>query len=129
MSKEHLIKVTLLGLGNMGKNHLRILSMLKNVEVHYIYDINQETLDVLSKQYDVKATTDIDQAMLGADAIVICTPTSLHYDHFIMASKYAKSIFVEKPLAHSVEKARDIKEIAQNKNIFQGEPMYPLFWI
>tara|TARA_R110002096_G_scaffold432240_1_gene648626 strand:+ start:39035 stop:39985 length:951 start_codon:yes stop_codon:yes gene_type:complete len=118
MSKEHLIKVTLLGLGNMGKNHLRILSMLKNVEVHYIYDINQETLDVLSKQYDVKATTDIDQAMLGADAIVICTPTSLHYDHFIMASKYAKSIFVEKPLAHSVEKARDIKEIAQNKNIF-----------
>lgn len=118
MSKEQLIKVTLLGLGNMGKNHLRVLSMLKNVELHYIYDINQDTLDELSKQYDVKASTDINQAMSGADAIVICTPTSLHYDHFILASKYAKSIFVEKPLAHSLEKAQKIKEISQKKNIF-----------
>jgi len=118
MLKEQIIKVTLLGLGNMGKNHLRILSMLKNVELHYIYDINQDTLEELSIQYDVKATADIDQAMTGADAIVICSPTSLHYDHFIMASKHAKSIFVEKPLAHSLEKAQEIKEIANRENIF-----------
>lgn len=118
MSKEELIKVTLLGLGNMGKNHLRVLSMLKNVELHYIYDINQDTLDVLSRQYDVKSSTDINQAMLGADAVVICTPTSLHFDHFVLASKYVKSIFVEKPLAHNLEKALEIKKISEKESIF-----------
>jgi predicted dehydrogenase len=118
MLNKQIIKVTLLGLGNMGKNHLRILSMLKGVEIHYIYDINQETLETLSKQYDVKATSDIEDAMSGADAIVICSPTSLHYDHFMLAAKYAKSIFVEKPIAHNLEKAKEIKEIADRENIF-----------
>ncbi len=118
MSDNQLIKITLIGLGNMGKNHLRILSMLKNVELHYIYDINQNTLDALSKQYDVKATTNMNEAMSGADAIIICSPTSLHYDHFLMASKYAKSIFVEKPLADSLEKAIRIKELAEQEDIF-----------
>lgn len=118
MSNNKTVKITLIGLGNMGKNHLRILSMLKNVELHYIYDINQDTLGVLAKQYGVKTTSDIDQAMSGADAIVISSPTSLHYDHFLMASKYSKSIFVEKPLADSLEKAIKIKEIASKENIF-----------
>lgn len=118
MSSEQTIKVTLLGLGNMGRNHLRILSMLKNIEVHYIFDINKETLNNLSTQYGVKSTSDIDIALFGADAVVICSPTSLHYEHFILASKYVKSIFVEKPLADNLEKARKIKEIAEKENIF-----------
>lgn len=118
MSKENLVKVTIIGLGNMGKNHLRVLSMLKSVEIHYIYDINQETLNKLSAQYGVKSTTDLDKAMSGADAVVICSPTSLHFEHFIKASKYSRFIFVEKPLAHSLEKARKIKEVAANESLF-----------
>ncbi|PHZ84850.1 Gfo/Idh/MocA family protein [Paremcibacter congregatus] len=118
MSLEQTIKVTLLGLGNMGRNHLRILSMLKNIEIHYIFDVNEETLNNLSAQYGVNSTTDIDVALSGADAAVICSPTSLHYDHFILASKYVKSVFVEKPLADSLEKARKIKDVAEKEKIF-----------
>lgn len=118
MLNEKKIKVTLIGLGSMGKNHLRILSILKNVEVHYIYDINQETLDNISEQYGVRATTDINEAMTGADAVIICSPTSLHFEHFMEASKHVKSIFVEKPIAHDIEKALKIKEISEDQDIF-----------
>jgi len=118
MSKKQVVKVTLIGLGNMGRNHLRILSMLKNIEIHYVFDINEDTLKTLSEQYDVRATSDIDEAMSGADAIVICSPTSLHFDHFMLASKYTKSIFVEKPLADNLEKANKIKEVASKEDIF-----------
>ena len=118
MSVDKMIKVTLLGLGNMGRNHLRILSMLKNVEIHYIFDINEGALKQYSAEYGVKATSDIHKAMEGADAVVICSPTSLHFEHFMLASKHVKSIFVEKPIADSLEKAHEIADVAARENIF-----------
>lgn len=118
MLNEQVLKVTLLGLGNMGQNHLRILSILKNIKIHYIFDINKDTLNQLSEQYGVRATTNIDEAMAGADAVVICSPTSLHFDHFVLASKHVKSIFIEKPLADTLAKAQNIKDIAAAGNIF-----------
>ena len=33
-----ILKVSILGIGNMGKNHLRVLSMLKGVKVEKIFD-------------------------------------------------------------------------------------------
>jgi len=118
LNKDKSVKISILGLGSMGQNHLRILSMLKNVELHYIFDINQEVLSKLSAQYGVKCTTSIDVAASGADAVVICTPTCLHYEHFLLASKYSKAIFVEKPLADSLERAKEIKDLASEMNIF-----------
>ena len=38
------LKVAILGIGNMGKNHLRVLSMLRGVEVTNIFDFNKENL-------------------------------------------------------------------------------------
>ena len=36
------LKIGLLGLGNMGRNHLRVLSMLKGVELCFVSDANAE---------------------------------------------------------------------------------------
>jgi hypothetical protein len=36
------LKVGLIGLGNMGRNHLRVLSMLKGVELAFVADANAE---------------------------------------------------------------------------------------
>ena len=44
------VKVSILGLGNMGRNHLRVLSMLKGVDIAYIFDLNLQTLQALSEQ-------------------------------------------------------------------------------
>ena len=40
--KNKVVKVGLIGLGRMGQNHLRVLSILKNVEIVFIFDINDE---------------------------------------------------------------------------------------
>ena len=44
------LKVSILGIGMMGKNHLRILSMLKGVEVTKIFDFNEERKEGKKKQ-------------------------------------------------------------------------------
>jgi glyceraldehyde-3-phosphate dehydrogenase/erythrose-4-phosphate dehydrogenase len=42
------LRVSILGIGKMGKNHLRVLSMLKGVVVAKIFDFNEDELKSLS---------------------------------------------------------------------------------
>ena len=76
------LKVSILGIGNMGKNHLRVLSMLKGVTVVKIFDFNEGALKLLSQQYDVPYTLDAGEALENMDAVIIVTPTSTHFDYF-----------------------------------------------
>lgn len=112
------LSIALLGIGKMGRNHLRILSMLKDVEVKWIYDLNETELEKVAKDYGVNYTTDIITAVKDVDAVVIVTPTSTHYDYFKICSEYVNSIFIEKPLAETLEQAIDIKAICTEKDIF-----------
>ena len=112
------VKVSILGLGNMGRNHLRVLSMLKGVDIAYIFDLNLQTLQALSAQYKVPYTDDAITAIEAAEAIIIVTPTSTHFDYFKMCVGRVKNVFIEKPLAESMEQAQKIEELAEQNDIF-----------
>ena len=112
------LKVAILGIGNMGKNHLRVLSMLRGVEVTNIFDFNKEQLIKLSEQYQVPYTTDANAAIEGVDAVVIVTPTSTHFDYFTLCAGKVKNVFIEKPLAQTLEQGLKIKELAKKHNMF-----------
>lgn len=113
-----ILKVSILGIGNMGKNHLRVLSMLKGVKVEKIFDFNEEALKLLSKQYDVPYTTDAEKALDNIDAAIIVTPTSTHFDYFKLCVGKVTNVFIEKPLAETYEQAQEIKAIANQNNMF-----------
>lgn len=112
------LKVAILGVGNMGKNHLRVLSMLRGVEVTNIFDFNKEQLANLSEQYQVPYTTDANVAIADVDAVVIVTPTSTHFDYFTLCAGKVKNVFIEKPLAQTLEQGLKIKELAKKHNMF-----------
>lgn len=112
------IKVSILGLGNMGRNHLRVLSMLKGVDIAYIYDLNLDALQTLSAQYKVPYTDDAITAIEAADAVVIVTPTSTHFDYFKMCAGRVKNVFIEKPLAETLEQAQEIQKLAEQHGMF-----------
>jgi len=108
-----MVKVALLGIGNMGRNHLRILSLLKGVTVTHIFDVNETELQKLAEQYDVDYTTDVEKALEAAEAVIIATPTSTHYEYFMKCVGKVKNVFIEKPLADSLEKGVAIQKAAQ----------------
>ena len=112
------IKVSILGLGNMGRNHLRVLSMLKGADIAYVYDVNPDTLQALSAQYNVPYTDDPITAIEAADAVVIVTPTTTHFDYFKMCAGRVKNVFIEKPLAETLEQAQEIKQLAEQHGMF-----------
>ena len=47
----------------MGENHLRVLSLMKDVEIKFIYDNSKKRLNELSKIYNVNPTQSLEKAL------------------------------------------------------------------
>jgi predicted dehydrogenase len=111
-------RLSIIGLGNMGKNHLRVLSMLEGATVTKIFDTNEAELQLLSKQYGVPYTLDVEEAIDDTDAVILVTPTSTHFDYFKLCAGKVKNILVEKPLAETYAQALEIKKLADKNGMF-----------
>lgn len=112
------IKLGLIGLGRMGQNHLRILSILKSVDIKFIYDFDHNKAQALAKTYETYAAQNLDEAFKQElDAVIICSPTVTHAEYIGKASAYVKNIFVEKPMTATLVQAQEIVKIVNEKHI------------
>jgi len=99
------IRIGVVGTGNMGRNYVRILSNEKNLfSFMSIYDTSIERATFLSDIYGVKIAPDYESLLDEVDAVVIAAPSSLHRDLGLIAAKKGIHALIEKPLAmNSVE--------------------------
>lgn len=111
------VKVGLIGLGKMGQNHLRVLSMLKSVELVFVYDFDAALTERLASTFGTQACSDLEKMLDHVDAVVIATPTITHSSYIYQAAKYVKNIFVEKPLAGTLEESEAIAEFSAKNGI------------
>ena len=114
---KKILKVGLIGLGNMGRNHLRILSMLKGFELAFVADANGEVAAKSGEVHGIPGVVDPTPLLAGVDAVVICTPTVTHAEYIRLAAAHVKNIFVEKPLAATLEEAQEIASFAKEKGL------------
>lgn len=75
----------------------------------------------LAREFGVKAAGSLAEALDGADAVDICTPTGSHYDIAMAAIAAGVGVVCEKPLAASVEEAEEIVDAAERA----GVRLYP----
>ena len=94
------LKFALLGVGRIGKIHARNISLNTKSSIEFIYDINKEAANNISKLYGGKVASSAEEAISNpeVDAVFICTATPTHIDYILMAAKAGKSIFCEKPI-------------------------------
>jgi predicted dehydrogenase len=111
------LRVGLIGLGRMGQNHLRVLSLLKGVELAFIADADLAVAKRLGAQFDVPGVSDVNSVLHSADAVVICTPTVTHADYIRLVAGKVRNIFVEKPLADTLEEANAVACLVAEHNI------------
>lgn len=111
------LRIGLIGLGRMGQNHLRVLSLLKGVELAFIADADMAVAQRLGAQYDVLGVKDVDSVLASADAVIICTPTVTHADYVRLAASKVHNIFVEKPLADTLETAESVARFVADKGV------------
>src|SRR6056297_304954 len=112
------VKVGVIGVGSMGKNHVRSYAALKHVcELVGIYDIDQEQSKEMAKSYGVKSFSSIKELLEEVDAVNIATPTTTHYDIALQAIEAGKHILIEKPITNKIDEANEILKKAKEKKL------------
>jgi len=112
--RNHLdpIRVGVIGVGNMGQHHTRVLSMLKDVELVGVADVNVERgIDTASK-YRVRFFENYQDMLPHVDAVCIAVPTRLHHSVGLTCLHAGVHVLIEKPIAASIVEAESLVNAA-----------------
>jgi len=112
------VRVAVIGVGSMGKNHVRVYSELPDAQLVAVSDTNPEVAAAVGGQYGAAAYTNY-QEMLEAEkpeAVSIAVPTALHHEVALVALEAGVHILIEKPIAATLEQGREIIERARELN-------------
>ena len=108
------IRVALVGLGAMGRNHMRVLESMPDVDLVSVFDVNME--QTIGNGIQVKSLSEIID--LKPDYCVVATPTNTHEEIVSQLSKNRINLLIEKPISYSFESALRMRnEIIENQVI------------
>jgi predicted dehydrogenase len=112
-----MLKVGVFGVGHLGKFHLNNWKEIEDAKVVGFYDPIDKTAKEVAETYGLKRYTDIDKLLNACDAVDIIAPTDHHFDLCEKAIRKGKHVFVEKPLANTIEEGRLLVNMAREANI------------
>jgi len=102
------VKIAILGVGRLGAFHAKVLRELPGVDELRINDADSGRAAALAKELRAKHAASIDEALAGADAAVIVTPTGTHADLIRRALDQGLAVFCEKPIALDLESTKRV---------------------
>jgi predicted dehydrogenase len=112
-----MLKVGVFGTGHLGKFHLNNWKEIEGVKLVGFYEPVEQTAKEVIEKYGLKRYTDADRLIDACDAIDIVAPTNHHFYLCEKAIRKGKHVFVEKPLAHTIEEGRLLVNMAREANI------------
>jgi predicted dehydrogenase len=114
-----IVRIGIVGAGNISEAHLDGYRQLADVEVVAICDIDAEKLAAYAKAHGIPKTFTDYREMLKLpelDAISVCVWNCEHAAVTIAALRAGKHVLCEKPLAMSVAEAKQMEEEARIAN-------------
>ncbi|MBN1633737.1 MAG: Gfo/Idh/MocA family oxidoreductase [Ignavibacteria bacterium] len=118
---ENKIRIGIIGIGHLGKMHLKNIKELESelgyIELSGAFDTDADKLKEASDRFNVKTYSTLQEIINEIDAALIITPTSTHFEIAAELIKNDKNIFIEKPVTSSPEEATKLKKILNEKNL------------
>ncbi|MBK5273087.1 MAG: Gfo/Idh/MocA family oxidoreductase [Bacteroidia bacterium] len=112
-----MIRIGIFGTGHLGKFHLNNWKEIAGVELAGFFDPDDNTAKEVSEKYQLTRYIDADALMDACDAIDVAAPTTHHFELCEKAIKKGKHVFVEKPLANTMEEARQLVNLVDESGI------------
>lgn len=109
-------KIGILGLGHLGKIHLKLLLEQSNAICSGIYDPNHARCAAMQNKYGIHVFNDEEELIHASDAIILVTPTPSHYLLAKQCLMQSKHVFIEKPLCSKLDEALDLKKLSEQNN-------------
>lgn len=112
-----MLKIGVLGAGHLGKIHLRLLNQSEKYQLVGFFDPLEENALKVATEFGYKKFDSIAELISAVDVVDIVTPTIQHFECAKMVIEAGKHIFIEKPIATTVEEAEEIVALATKFNV------------
>jgi UDP-N-acetylglucosamine 3-dehydrogenase len=112
-----MLKIGVVGLGSMGKNHARVCSEIKNIDLVGVSDINRDVSESIAGRFNTKSFLDYKELLPLVDVAVIATPTVHHHKIAMNFLDAGKHVLVEKPICDSIEKSQELVNKAEAQGL------------
>ena len=112
-----MLKIGVFGTGHLGKFHLNNWKDIKEAELVGFYDPNDVTAAEVAEKYQLRRFPDAESLMDAVDAVDIIAPTNIHFELCQLAIRKGKHVFVEKPLANTMNEAVEILKLVKESNV------------
>lgn len=107
------IKTAVIGVGALGKHHLKWYSQIPQSQLVGFYDRDEEKRAKYSSEYGVTAFKSIAEVAQHAEAVSIVVPTTMHCDVAAEMIEHKVHCLIEKPIAANLDEARKIESLAK----------------
>jgi 2-hydroxy-4-carboxymuconate semialdehyde hemiacetal dehydrogenase len=112
------MKICVAGQGAFGQKHLDALKRISGVEVTSLIGGNPAGTEQVAKKYGVAHWgNDLAEGIKRADAVILSTPTKMHFKQGEQVMRAGKHVLVEIPVTDSVEDAENLVKIARQTGV------------
>ena len=112
-----MLKVGIFGVGHLGKFHISNWKEIEGVKIIGFFDPNNDNANDVINTHGLKRFSDEEKLIEACDVIDVITPTDLHYEVCMMAIRKGKHVFVEKPLAHTLQEGKDLVNMVREAGV------------
>lgn len=112
-----MLKIGVFGAGHLGKFHLNNWKEISGVQLVGFYDPNDAIAEEVIAKYNLQRYSNEDDLIDACDAIDVVTPTQYHFSICEKAIKKGRHVFVEKPMAHTIDEAKVLVKLVQESKI------------
>ncbi|MBZ9935066.1 Gfo/Idh/MocA family oxidoreductase [Mesorhizobium sp. BR1-1-16] len=120
MSAHDRLRIAVVGVGNWGLQHARVLAAREDVDFRAVVGRNPERVARRAEAFGVRGYTDV-AAMIEAerpDLICVSLPNEQHFAPTLDLIKAGIPLFVEKPLVFDLAEADALIEAASQRDLF-----------
>ncbi len=110
------MRVGILGAGGMGNVHATQYAKMPDVEARF-FEWDPEKAKAFAERHGAIPTASVDALIAESDVVDVCVPTDLHLDYGLRAIASGRAVFMEKPMARTLEEAARLMEAAAKANV------------
>lgn len=110
-------KIGLVGVGHLGKIHLKCIQSLLCYEFMGIFDIDKNVAECVAKESGIPLFPSLDALIDAIDILDIVTPTFAHFECAVKALSKGKHVFIEKPITNTLQEADTLIALAKEHGV------------
>ena len=110
-------RTAVVGVGVQGKRHAQKLAALAASELVAVVDINEDRAIAIAAEFGAEPLTDYRDLIGKVDAVVLATPTSVHFEIANPLLRNGIHLLIEKPIATTVHEAMELVRLADENSL------------